>query len=104
MAVLLILRPDARFSLLVLRPLFAGESGVVLREVAGQVAVGSACSRSSLAQFSKVATASAPAGKRSGGSSRAARWTSASASLAGSPPCRPFMLFHAATVCSVRSA
>ena len=35
MAVLLSLRPDARFSLLVLRPLFAGESGVVLREVAG---------------------------------------------------------------------
>ena len=47
----------------------------------------SACSRSSLALFFKVVTASAPAGKRSGGSSWAARWTSASASLAGSPPC-----------------
>ena len=30
--------------------------------------------------------------------------TSAAASLAGSPPCRPFMLFQAATVSRVRSA
>jgi hypothetical protein len=33
-----------------------------------------------------------------------ASWTSAFASLAGSPPCWPFMLFHAVTVCLVRSA
>jgi len=48
------------------------ESDVVMIEVAGQLAVASASSRSSLALFSKVATASAPAGNRDGGSSRAA--------------------------------
>ncbi len=33
-----------------------------------------------------------------------ASWTSAAASLAGSPPCWPFMPFQAATVCVVFSA
>src|SRR5215213_5025117 len=64
----------------------------------------SAWARRSLAFCSTVAIASAPAAKRSGGSSWPASRTSASASLAGSPPCWPFMLFHTATVCSVRSA
>ena len=57
-----------------------------------------------LAFCSKVSTASAPAAQRSGGSSWLASWTSAVASLAGSPPCKPFILFQAVTVCLVFSA
>ena len=45
-----------------------------------------------------VSTASAPAAKRTGGSSSAASWTRASASLAGSPPCLPSMPCQASTV------
>src|SRR4051812_23813733 len=58
----------------------------------------------SRAFFSRASTASAPAGQRSGGSAWLASWTSALASLAGSPPCKPLIFFHAATVCLVVSA
>src|SRR6476661_8894592 len=44
----------------------------------------------SLAFFSNVSTASAPAGQRSGGPACLASWISALARIAGSPPCRPF--------------
>jgi hypothetical protein len=51
-----------------------------------------------------TAIASAPATKRDGGSCWLASWTSAPASLPGSPPWRSFMAFQAAMVCLVRSA
>ncbi|HMG31107.1 MAG TPA: hypothetical protein VK585_13415 [Jiangellaceae bacterium] len=73
-------------------------------EVAGQLAVVVGLGEEALAFCSKVATASAPAAKRSGGSSWPASWTSAWASLAGSLVCWPFMLFQVATVCLVRTA
>src|SRR3954469_3808210 len=58
----------------------------------------------SLAFFSKVSTASAPAAQRIGGSAWLASWTRALASLAGSPPCKPFIPFQAVMVCLVFSA
>jgi len=60
-----------------------------------------AWANNSLAFFSKVSTASAPAGQRNGGSELPASVISALASFAGSPPCNPFIFFQAATVCLV---
>jgi len=63
-----------------------------------------AWSSNALAFFSKVSTASAPAGHRLGGSASLASCISALASLAGSPPCKPFIFFKPATVSRVFAA
>src|SRR5437763_580335 len=54
----------------------------------------SACASNSFAFFSNVSTASAPAGHLNGTLPVSIRPIRAGASLAGSPPCFPFMPFH----------
>jgi hypothetical protein len=81
-----------------------GDSGVVVGEVAGQLAVGAGLGQEGLGLLLDSGDRVGAGTKRSGGSSWLASWTSASASLAGSPACWPFISFQAAMVCLVRSA
>jgi hypothetical protein len=78
-------------------------SGVLVGEAAGQFAMGVGLGEQ-VAALVLEGRDGVGAANRSGGSSWLASVISASASLAGSPPCKPFMLFQLATVCSVRSA
>ena len=79
-------------------------SGVVVAEAAGELPVGVGLLEQALCLDLEEPDGIGAGGEAQGGSSRATSLTSASASLAGSPPCLPSMPCHAWTVARVRSA